>query len=66
MRPTAERGIMDEDGVLKLVLVLVALWVGLEILGAILDLTFTLLGALDSIIGLVIIALIVAFLLDRI
>ncbi|WP_197738607.1 DUF7554 family protein [Halosegnis longus] len=57
---------MDEDGVLKLVLVLVALWVGLEILGAILDLTFTLLGALDSIIGLVIIALIVAFLLDRI
>ncbi|WP_197739296.1 DUF7554 family protein [Halosegnis rubeus] len=57
---------MDEDGVLKLVLVLVALWVGLEILGAILDVTFTLLGALDSIIGLIIIALIVAFLLDRI
>jgi hypothetical protein len=57
---------MDEDGVLKLVLVLVALWVGLEILGAVLDLTFTLLGALDSIIGLVIIVLIVAFLLDRI
>ncbi|KAB7516539.1 hypothetical protein DM867_02770 [Halosegnis rubeus] len=66
MRPTDERGVMDEDGVLKLVLVLVALWVGLEILGAILDVTFTLLGALDSIIGLIIIALIVAFLLDRI
>jgi len=57
---------VDADGLLKLVLLLVVLWIGLEILDAAVDIAFAVLGVFQPLLGLVIIALIVAFLLDRI
>jgi len=57
---------VDSDGLLKLVLLLVVLWIGLEILEAAVDIAFEVLGVFQPLLGLVIIALIVAFLLDRI
>ncbi|MFC7176432.1 DUF7554 family protein [Halosegnis marinus] len=54
---------VEADDLLKLVLVLVVIWIGLEVLDAVVDLA---LGAFDSIIGLVLVILIILFLLDRI
>lgn len=54
---------VDANDLLKLVLVLVVIWIGLEVLDAIIGLA---LGAFDSIIGLILIVIIVLFLLDRI
>jgi hypothetical protein len=54
---------VDADDLLKVILVLVVIWIGLEIIGEILDI---LLGPLSSVIGLVVVVLIVLFLLDRI
>jgi len=57
---------VDADGLLKLVLLLVVIWIGLEILDTVVDIAFEVLGVFQPLLGLVIIALIVAFLLDRI
>ncbi|MDZ7745161.1 MAG: hypothetical protein U5K28_01025 [Halobacteriales archaeon] len=57
---------VNADDVLKLVLLLVALWIGLEILEAVVDITFAVFGALQPLLGLIIIVVIIAFLLDRI
>jgi hypothetical protein len=54
---------VDADDLLKLVLVLVVIWIGLEVLDAVIGLA---LGAFDSIIGLLLVIVIVLFLLDRI
>ena len=54
---------VDANDLLKIVLVLVVIWLGLEVLDFVLDI---LLGPLDSVIGLLLIVLIVLFLLDRI
>ena len=54
---------VDANDLLKIVLVLVVIWLGLELLDFVIG---ALLGPLDSIIGLLLIVLIVLFLLDRI
>ncbi|MFB6159937.1 MAG: hypothetical protein ABEJ61_02035 [Haloferacaceae archaeon] len=59
------RGDVSVDDLLKVVLVLVVVWLALEVLDAILDIAFGLLGFLRPFIGLVVVALIVLFLLDR-
>ncbi|WP_436930163.1 DUF7554 family protein [Halosimplex halobium] len=57
------RADIEVETLLKVVLVLVVVWLALEVLGALTDL---LLGALQPVLGLVIAALIVLWLLDRI
>jgi hypothetical protein len=49
---------------LKIVLVLVVIWIGLEIVGEVFDILFGLLGVFRPVIGLLIVALIVLWLLD--
>jgi hypothetical protein len=57
------RADVDVETLLKIVLVLVVVWVGLEILESVVDLVF---GPFKSIFGLVIVVLILLWLLDRI
>ena len=54
---------VDADGLLKVVLLLVIVWIGLEFLDFAVDI---LLAPIDSVIGLLVVVLIVLFLLDRI
>ena len=54
---------VDADGLLKIVLLLVLVWIGLEFLDSVVDF---LLGPIDSVLGLLVVVLIVLFLLDRI
>jgi hypothetical protein len=61
-----DRAAIDTDTLLKIVLVLVVVWLFLEVLEFLLDLAFGLLGLLRPFIGLIVLALIVLFLLDRI
>jgi hypothetical protein len=58
-----KRGALDAEDLLKIVLLLVIVWIGIEILGEIVDF---LVGPLSSILGVIIIVLIVLWLLDRI
>jgi hypothetical protein len=60
-----DRGDIDADMLLKVVLVLVVLWLGLEVLDTVLDIAFGLLGPLRPLVGLIVLALIVLYLLDR-
>lgn len=60
------RGELDVEDLLKLVLVLVAVWLVLEIVGGVLGILAGLLGPLRPLLGVVVIALIVLWLLDRI
>jgi len=53
---------LDAEGLLKIVLLLVIVWIALEVVDVILD---VLLGPFRSILGLLIVVLIVLFLLDR-
>lgn len=57
---------VDADDLLKLVLVLVIIWIGLEVLDTLLDVTLAVFDFLSPVIGLVLVVLIVLFLLDRI
>jgi hypothetical protein len=54
---------VDAEDLLKVVLVLVVIWLGLRVLGAVVNIGLEL---FDSLIGLVLVVLIVLFLLDRI
>lgn len=60
------RGKLDVETLLKVILVLVALWLGLQILGEILGLFAFILGPLSHIVGLVVLLLLVLHLLDQI
>ena len=60
-----DRGDVEVETLLKVVLVLVAVWVVLEIVGEIVDIALGLFGFLRPVIGLLILALIVLWLLDR-
>lgn len=60
-----DRGAVDADTLLKIVLVLAVLWLGLEIVDTVLDIAVGLLGLLRPLAGLIVIALIVLYLLDR-
>ncbi|MEF8850941.1 MAG: hypothetical protein V5A44_11800 [Haloarculaceae archaeon] len=57
------RGDIDVDTLLKVVLVLVVVWIGLEILESVVDLVF---GPFKSVFGLIAVVLILLWLLDRI
>lgn len=54
---------VDAEDLLKIVLILVVIWIGLEILDFAVGI---LLGPLSSVIGIILVVLIVLFLLDRI
>ncbi|MGM0590982.1 MAG: DUF7554 family protein [Halobacteriota archaeon] len=56
---------IDVDTLLKVVLVLVVVWLILEIVGEILGFFAALLGPLRPLLGLVVVALIVLWLMDR-
>lgn len=60
-----DRADLDVDTLLKILLVLVVVWVALEILEGVLNVFAWILGPLRPIIGLVVLALIVLWLLDR-
>lgn len=59
------RGGIEVEDLLKLVLVLVLVWLVLEIVGEVLGLFTMLLGPLRPLLGLAVAALIVLWLLDR-
>lgn len=60
------RGKMEADSLLKVVLVLAAIWLILEVLELFVDALTFILTPLPKIIGLLVIGLIVLYLLDRI
>ncbi|MGQ4556520.1 DUF7554 family protein [Halobellus sp. GM3] len=65
-RPGVDRAKLEVEDLLKIVLVLVVVWLVLEVIGGILDILAWILGPLRPILGIVVIALIVLWLLDRI
>jgi hypothetical protein len=65
-RPDADRADVDVDDLLKVILGLAIVWLLLEILGTVLDLTFALLDALPTLIVVAIVVLIALRLTDRI
>lgn len=60
------RGKLDVEDLLKIILVLVAVWVVIAILGEVVEAFANLLGPFRPLLGLVILALIVLYFLDRI
>jgi hypothetical protein len=64
--PGRDRGKIDVEDLLKIVLVLVVVWLVLEVIGGILGILGELLGPLRPLLGLLVIALIVLWLFDRI
>ena len=65
-RPDADRADVDVDDLLKLILGLAVVWLLVEILGAVLDITFAILDAISPLIVAVIVVLIALRLTDRI
>ena len=65
-RPATDRADVDVDDLLKVILGLAIVWLLLEILGTVLDLTFALLDALPPLIVIAIVVLIALRLTDRI
>jgi len=65
-RTDADRADVDVDDLLKVILGLAIVWLLLEILGAVLEVTFALLDALPTLIVVVIVVLIALRLTDRI
>jgi Ca2+/H+ antiporter len=61
-----ERGDVDAESLLQIVLVLVVVWIALEIVGEILDIATATVGAVRPFLGVIVVALIVLWLLDRI
>ena len=64
-RPDTDRADVDVDDLLKVILGLAIVWLLVEILGAVLDLTFALIEALPTLIVIVIVVLIALRLTDR-
>ncbi|MFB6221860.1 MAG: hypothetical protein ABEH90_10545 [Halolamina sp.] len=60
------RGNLEAEGLLKLVLLLVVVWLFIEILDAALGLLRGLLGLLPDVLGVIIVVLLVLWLVDRI
>ncbi|MFC7026894.1 hypothetical protein ACFQJ5_03730 [Halomicroarcula sp. GCM10025324] len=60
-----DRAKLEVDTLLKILLVLAVIWVGLEVVGEVLDILGGLLGPLRPLLGLAIIVLIVLYLTDR-
>lgn len=59
------RGELEVETLLKVILVLILIWIGLEILETFTDILGFLLGPLQPIFGLLIVVLIILWLLDR-
>ena len=59
------RGKLDVEDLLKIILVLVAVWVVIAIVGEVVEALANLLGPVRPLLGLVILALIVRYFLDR-
>jgi hypothetical protein len=64
-RPATDRADVDVDDLLKVILGLAIVWLLLEILGTVLDLTFALIEALPTLIVIAIVVLIALRLTDR-
>lgn len=62
---TSDRAAIDVDDLLKVILVLVVIWLVLEILDTLLSITLGLFGPLRPIIGIIVLALIVLWFLDK-
>ena len=62
---TGDRGSLDVDSLLRIVLVLVVIWLVLEVVGAVLGILGELLGPLRPLLGLAVVALLVLWLTDR-
>ncbi len=60
------RAKLDVDDLIKIVLVLVAIWLALEIVGEFLDTLRYILSPLGNVLGLIVLLLLVLWLLDRI
>jgi len=60
-----ERAKLDVDTLLKIVLVLIVVWIGLEVIGELLGILGWLLGPLQPLLGIVLIILIVLWLTGR-
>lgn len=58
------RGSLDVEDLLKIILVLVVVWIALEIIMEVVSFVLAPFGALSSIVGLVIVVLIIAYFLD--
>ena len=63
--PAMDRAKLDVDTLLKILLVLILVWIGLEIVGEVLGLFAAILGPLQPLLGLLLVALIVLYLLDK-
>ncbi|MFB6079624.1 MAG: hypothetical protein ABEJ81_01285 [Haloferacaceae archaeon] len=61
-----DRAAVDAEDLLKVVLVLVIVWLALEVLDRLLHIAFGLLGLFRPFLAVLVLALIVLFLLDRI
>jgi len=60
-----DRGSLEVETLLRIVLVLVVIWLVLEVIGGILGILGELLGPLRPILGLLVVALLVLWLTDR-
>lgn len=60
------RGKIDVDTLLKIVLLLVVIWLALEIVGEVLGLFGALLGPLQPLLGIALLILLVLYITDRI
>jgi len=60
------RGDIDVEDLLRIVLLIVLVWIVLEIVGLVFSAIGTLLGPFQPLLGLLIVALIILWLLDRI
>ena len=63
--PDTDRGKMDVESLLRIILILVVIWIILEVVGGILGILGELLGPLRPLLGLLVVALLVLWLTDR-
>jgi Ca2+/H+ antiporter len=61
-----DRGDLEVESLLRILLVLVVVWIVLEIVGEVMDIAATTLGAIRPFLGIIVVVLIVLWLLDRI
>lgn len=66
MQLVPDRGKLDADSLIKIILVLVVVWILIRIADEFIDAVGTLVGPFDNLLGLLIVLVIVLWLLDRI
>ena len=65
LNPESDRGSIDAERVLRIVLILVVIWLILEVVGGVLGILGELLGPLRPLLGIAIVILVVLWLTDR-